>query len=140
MRTSRRIELKEEDKAELERIVRAPTTEQRVVLRARIVLLTGEGAGTGSICQQLATTTSTVTLWRNRYEGEGVAGLLKDAHRSGRRPRITKAQVAEVLRQTQQEKPAGATHWSTRTLAAVVGLSPATVGRIWRAHGLKPIA
>ncbi len=138
MRTSRRIELKEEDKAELERIVRAPATEQRVVLRARIVLLTGEGAGTGGICEQLATTTSTVTLWRNRYEGEGVAGLLKDAHRSGRRPRITKAQVAEVLRQTQQEKPAGATHWSTRTLAPVVGLSPATVGRIWRAHGLKP--
>jgi transposase len=138
MRISRRIAVREADKAALERIVRAPTTEQRVVLRARIVLLTGEGAGTGSICQRLATTTSTVTLWRNRYEAEGVGGLLKDAHRSGRRPRITKAEVAEVLRKTQQEKPAGATQWSTRTLAPVVGLSPATISRIWRAHGLKP--
>jgi transposase len=138
MRSSRRIELKEEDRAALERIVRAPTTEQRVVLRARIVLLTGEGSGTGSICERLATTTSTVTLWRKRFEAEGVGGLLKDARRSGRRPTITKAQVAEVLRQTQHEKPAGATQWSTRTLAPVVGLSPATISRIWRAHGLKP--
>ena len=138
MRTSRRIELKEEDKAALERIVRAPTREQRVVLRAQIVLLSGEGVGTGSICERLRTTTSTVTLWRNRFEAEGVAGLLKDAHRSGRRPTITKAKVAEVIKKTQGEKPAGATHWSTRTLAPVVGLSPATVGRIWRSHGLKP--
>ena len=138
MRTSRRIELKDEDKSALERIVRAPTTEQRVVLRARIVLLTGEGRGTGSIGEQLATTTSTVTLWRNRFEAEGVGGLLKDAHRSGRRSRITKAQMAEVLRQTQHERPAGATQWSTRTLAPVVGLSPATISRIWRDHGLKP--
>ena len=138
MRTSRRIELNANDAAELERIVRASTTEQRVVLRARIVLLSGEGVGTGSICERLGTTTSTVTLWRNRFEAEGVTGLLKDAHRSGRRATITKALVAEVLRLTTKEKPAGATHWSTRTLAPVVGLSPATISRIWRAHGLKP--
>ena len=138
MRTSRGIKVNDADRVELERIVRAPTTEQRVVVRARIVLLSGKGAGTGSICARLRTTTSTVTLWRNRYEAEGVVGLLKDARRSGRRPTITKENVAELLRQTQQEKPAGATHWSTRTLAPVVGLSPATVGRIWRAHGLKP--
>ena len=138
MRTSRGIKVNDADRVELERIVRAPTTEQRVVVRARIVLLSGKGAGTGSICERLRTTTSTVTLWRNRYEAEGVAGLLKDARRSGRRPTITKENVAELLRQTQQEKPAGATHWSTRTLAPVVGMSPATVGRIWRAHGLKP--
>jgi transposase len=138
MRTSRRIEVSDEDRGELERIVRAKTTEQRVALRARIVLLSGEGVETGSICELLRTTTSTVTLWRNRYEAAGIAGLLKDAHRSGRRATITEAQVGEVLRLTQQEKPGGATHWSTRTLSRVVGLSPATISRIWRAHGLKP--
>ena len=136
MRTSRRIELKEEDKAALERLVRASTTEQRVALRARIVLLSGEGVGTGQLCERLGTTTPTVTRWRGRYEQEGVRGLLNDAPRSGRLPTISKEKVAEVLRQTQHEKPAGATHWSTRTLAPVVGLSPATVGRIWRNHGL----
>ena len=138
MRTSRRLDVSEEDRKELERLVRASTTEQRVALRARIVLFSGEGASTGDICGQLATTTPTITRWRERYEREGVAGLGKDAHRSGRLPTISKAKVAEVLRKTQQEKPVGATQWSTRTLAPVVGLSPATVGRIWRAHGLKP--
>ncbi len=107
------------------------------MLRARIVLLSGEGVGTGSICEQLGTSTPTVTLWRNRYEQEGVAGLLKDRPRSGRRRTIGKEKIAEVIAKTQQE-PAGATHWSTRTLAPVVGVSPATVRRIWLAHGLKP--
>ena len=138
MRTSRRVGVSGEDRKELERLVRAPTTEQRVALRARIVLLSGEGVGTGQLCERLGTTTPTVTRWRGRYEQEGVRGLLKDAPRSGRLPTISKEKVAEVVRKTQQEKPAGAANWSTRTLAPVVGLSPASVSRIWRAHGLKP--
>ena len=138
MRTSRQIKVNDEDRKELERLVRAPTTAQRVVLRSQIVMLSGEGVGTGEIVEQLGTTHSTITLWRDRYEKEGVRGLLRDARRSGRRPTISKKLVAEVVRRTLQERPEGATHWSTRTLAPVVGLSPATVGRIWRAHGLKP--
>ncbi len=138
MRTSRRLEVSDEDRAELERLVRSPTTEQRVALRGRIVLLSAEGVGTGEIVERLEITTSTITLWRDRYEQGGVRGLLKDAPRSGRRPTINKEQVTEVVRRTLDERPEGATHWSTRTLAPVVGLSPATIGRIWRAHGLKP--
>ena len=138
MRTSRRVLVSNEERKELERLVRAPTTEPRVVLRARIVLLSGEGVGTGELCERLGTTTPTVTRWRGRYEQEGVRGLLKDARRSGRLPTISKEKVAEVVRKTQQEKPGGSTQWSTRTLAPVVGLSPATISRIWRAHGLKP--
>ncbi len=138
MRTSRRIELSDEDREELERLVRAPTTEQRLALRARIVLLSGAGVGTGEIREQLRTTTPTVTRWRSRYERDGLRGLLKDAPRPGRRRTVSSDKVAEVVRKTQQEKPVGGTHWSTRTLAPVVGLSPATVRRIWLAHGLKP--
>jgi transposase len=138
MRTSRRLEVTDDDKTALERLLRAPSTEQRVVLRAQIVLLSGEGVGTGEICERLGTTTPTVTRWRERYERGGVRGLLKDARRSGRRPTISKEQVAEVVRKTLHETPAGATQWSTRTLAPVVGLSPATVRRIWKSHGLKP--
>ena len=138
MRTSRRVEVRDEDRAELERLVRSPTTQQRVALRGRIVLLSGDGVSTGEMVERLRTTTSTITLWRNRYEREGLRGLLKDAPRAGRKPTITKEQVTEVVRRTVEERPAGATHWSTRTLAPVVDLSPATIGRIWRAHGLKP--
>lgn len=130
--------MSDDDREELERLLRAPKTEQRVALRARIVLLSAEGVGTGEICELLRTTTPTVTRWRARYEQQGVRDLLKDAPRSGRLPTITMEKVAEVIEKTQGEKPAGATHWSTRTLGPVVGLSPATVGRIWRAHGLKP--
>ena len=130
--------MSDDDREELERLLRAPTTEQRVALRGRIVLLSAAGVATGEICERLGTTTPTVTRWRCRYERAGVAGLLKDAHRSGRPPTISKEKVAAVIERTQREKPVGATQWSTRTLAPVVGLSPATVGRIWRAHGLKP--
>ena len=128
----------DEDRNELERLVRAPTTEQRVVLRARIVLLSSEAVGTGQIRERLGTTTPTVTRWRERYAQEGVRGLLKDAPRAGRLPTISREKVAEVVRKTQEERPAGATQWSTRTLAPVVGVSPATVRRIWASHGLKP--
>jgi len=114
MRTSRRLEVSAEDKAEIDRLIRSPKTAQRVVLRSRIVLLSGEGVSTGSIVEGLGTTHSTVTLWRNRYEKEGVRGLLKDARPSGRRPRISKEQVAEVVRRTLDERPEGATHWSAR--------------------------
>jgi transposase len=65
-------------------------------------------------------------------------GLLKDRSRPGRKRRIAEAKVREVVERTLQEKPSHATHWSTRSLAAVVGLSPASVQRIWKAHGLKP--
>jgi transposase len=68
----------------------------------------------------------------------GVPGLLKDRSRPGRKRRIEEAKVREVIDRTLQEKPLDATHWSTRSLAASVGVSPASVQRIWKVHGLKP--
>jgi transposase len=68
----------------------------------------------------------------------GVEGIVKDAPRPGRKPRISRATVREVVRMTTQELPAMATQWSRRSLAAATGLSPSTIGRIWKKHGLKP--
>ena len=65
-------------------------------------------------------------------------GLEKDARRPGRTPSLAKDMVAKVVRLTTQEKPGNATHWSTRTMAAAVGISDSSVLRIWHAHGLKP--
>jgi transposase len=76
--------------------------------------------------------------WRNRFLDLGMAGLEKDAPRAGRTPRIAAAIVKRVIHKTTQEQPANATHWSTRSMAAAVDLSPATVRRIWHKHGLKP--
>lgn len=79
-----------------------------------------------------------VARWRSRFLDLGLAGLEKDAPRPGRTPSVSAAKIKQVVNMTTQEKPVHATHWSTRTMAAAVGLSPATVRRIWHGHGLKP--
>jgi len=88
--------------------------------------------------RQLGTTTPTISRWRRRYEVAGVSGLLKDRSRPGRKKRVEEAKVRAVVEKTLHEKPADATHWSTRTMAAETGLSAATIRRIWKQHGLKP--
>ena len=76
--------------------------------------------------------------WRKRFLSLGLDGLTKDAPRPGRKPAIAARLKAEVVRKTTQSKPSNATHWSTRTMAAEMGISEATVRRVWHAHGLKP--
>ena len=80
----------------------------------------------------LSITAHKAARWRNRFLDVGLAGLEKDAPRAGRTPSISAARVKRVIHKTTQEKPANATHWSTRTMAAAVDLSAATVRRIWR--------
>ena len=128
----------DKDRVQLNQVTRNGNTPQKVALRARIVLLSADGISTGEIMRQLGTTTPTITRWRDRYETDGIPGLLKDRSRPGRKRRIEEAKVREVVEWTLQEKPSHATHWSTRSLATVVGLSPASIQRIWKAHGLKP--
>src|SRR3990172_6541987 len=117
MRTSRKLIVPPADRTELERLVRGRNTPQKIVLRARIVLLSGAGASTGEIMEMLRTTTPTITRWRNRYETAGMPGLLRDGERPGRKPSLSGATVAGVVELTLREKPADATHWSTRSMA-----------------------
>ena len=63
---------------------------------------------------------------------------MKDAPRPGRTPAIQPDRIAEVITRTTQSNPDGATHWSRSTMAREMGISDSSVGRIWRAHGLKP--
>ena len=138
MRTSKQLMISDKDLATLKRIVRNGNTPQKLVLRARIALLSADRVPTGEIMRRLGTSTPTITRWRSRYEAAGIPGLLRDRSRPGRKKRIAKQRVHEVVERTLHEKPLQATHWSTRSLAAEVGLSPATVQRIWKEHGLKP--
>ena len=78
-----------------------------------------------------------VARWRERFQKQGIAGLLKDAPRPGRKPTITPSIVQKVIGKTTQEKPPNATHWSARTMAAATGVSEASIRRIRHAHGLK---
>jgi transposase len=138
-RPIRTVQLSEPDRAELEALVRSRTAEQRVVERCRIVLASAAGLKSDAIQAAVGVSKPTVQTWLDRYEANGIPGLLRDLPRSGRPPEIAPEKIAEVVRVTQQAPPSGTgTHWSRRTLAPVAGVSASTIGRIWKAHGLKP--
>ena len=138
MRVARPIVLSPEQKQALEQCARARSLPVRLVERARIALLAASGKQDKEIAAELSITAHKVARWRNRYLVSGLEGLEKDAPRPGRTPSISPATVKEVIQKTTQDKPANATHWSTRSMAAEVGISETTVRRIWRKHGLKP--
>jgi transposase len=139
MRVAKPVQLSAEDDRRLRILSKRKRVEARVQLRSRIVLLAAAGMGNKDIAQKLDTDRRVAARWRARFLAAGVDGLMQDAPRPGR-PRTTRqpANVEEVVRITLDEKPVGATHWSTRTLAAHLGISASAVARIWRAHGLKP--
>lgn len=138
MRRAVAVVLTEEERESLERIVGAPTSANRAVRRARVVLLAADGCTNERIAKRLEMGVNTVGRWRRRFVEEGVDGLGRDRPGRGRKPVIPKAKIDEVLRKTTMEKPPGRTHWSRASMAAAVGLSESTIGRIWRANGLKP--
>ena len=128
----------DEQLLELQRLVRAPKTPQKVVLRARIVLAAAAGSSNNAIAAELSVSRPTVILWRERMEKHGLEGILSDATRPGRRKALDPEVVARIVAATLDSKPEGGTHWSIREMAAAQGVSPAAVQRIWKAHGLKP--
>jgi len=132
------IQLSPEDRARLEGWVAGRNTPQKLVWRARIVLMWAQGVGLTAIVRATGKTKRTVYRWRDRYVAQGVAGLERDATRPGRKPPLSAAAIERVVNMTLHEKPASGTHWSARKLAKVVALSPSSVQRIWAAHGLKP--
>ena len=138
MRIAPPIVIDDSTRKELERLSRKRSMAARVVVRSRIVLLAVEGNQNKQIAEQLGVSTRMAALWRGRFIKYGVEGLLKDAPRPGRTPKITAEIVDAVVAKTTQSTPANATHWSTRTMARVTGISEASVRRIWHAHGLKP--
>ena len=120
----------------LRSMMRAGTTEQRLAMRARIILRAAEGAANAHVARELGVSIPTVLLWRRRFKEQGLAGL-EDAPHPGR-PRTYGREVREHILTVTLTPPEGATHWSTRRLATRVGVSAATVGRVWKEGGLKP--
>ena len=135
---TRPLEVSDEAKRTLQAWVNAPTAPQRVVMRARIVLLAAEGMATAHIAREVDTSRPTVLLWRDRFADGGVEALVEDAPGRGRPVSISPKKVQRIVKATTQTRPRGATHWSTRTMAQAQGVSAATVQRIWDAHGLQP--
>jgi transposase len=122
----------------LEHLVRSGQTPQKLVLRARIVLLAGHGTPNHAIARQLGTSRPTVLLWRERFQQLGVPGLMRDGKRPGRKRALSAEKVKAVVEATLRTTPADATHWSVRSMAKAQGLSRMAVQRIWKAHQLQP--
>jgi transposase len=131
------IELSDEERAALEGWARRPTSAQALATRSRIVLAAAEGDSNSVIARRLAISRPTVTKWRSRFAKYRLDGLL-DEPRPGRPRTITDEQVEQVIVKTLETTPRNATHWSTRSMAAEVGLTQNAILRIWQAFGLQP--
>jgi transposase len=136
-RPKARLELAGDERAQLEAWARRPTSAQALAQRSRIVLACAAGQANTEVAEREGVSAATVGKWRRRFVQRRLDGLV-DEPRPGRPRTISDAQVEEVIVRTLETAPPDATHWSTRSMAAEVGLSREAVGRIWRAFGLQP--
>lgn len=132
------ISLTDTERKRLESFARGRSTSVRLAERSRIVLLASEGLENREIGARLGIPRQKVGRWRSRYARLGVVGIEKDAPRPGRFPKYSDRMRNRVISKTLEEKPKDATHWSRTSMAAEMGMSPSTIGRIWAANGLKP--
>ena len=137
MRTGIHFTVSASDRHRLDAIISAPSSAQRHVWRARIVVLSADGAGTGAIMASTGKSKTCVWRWQARFMAEGVDGLLHEKTRPPGIPKTAAAKVADVLRLTQGAAPQDATHWTLRAMAGAVGLAASPARKIWGARHLE---
>jgi transposase len=138
MRVAPSIELTESEIKILRTWSRGGKTPARLMKRAKIVLLAGQGERNEVIAESLGIHRHQVSRWRRRFVARGLAGIEKDLPRAGRKPSKREQVTALIIETTTQTKPTAATHWSVRRLAEKLGIDKSMVHRVWRAGGLKP--
>jgi transposase len=130
------LNLTETEREELLRLSKRPRVNRNLAFRAQIILACANEANT-EVALKLRTTFQTVGKWRKRFVELRLNGLY-DEPRVGAPRSITDDEVEAVVVKTLESLPKGRTHWSTRSMAAQVGMSHATIGRVWKTFGLKP--
>jgi transposase len=132
------IELTDDEREALARWSRRRRSAAGLAQRSRIVLACAEGLTNVAVAERVGVSVPTVRRWRGRFAERRLDGLL-DEPRPGRPREISDEQVEAVIVKTLETRPPdGGTHWSTRNMAAAVGLSQTAISRIWRAFGLQP--
>jgi len=131
------LTLSGDERAALQRWARRAKSSQALALRAKIILTCAEGHDNKETAALLRCHQVTVGKWRKRFISRRLDGL-SDEPRPGQKPTITDDQVEKVVVDTLEETPKDATHWSRASMAKRSGLSKSTIGRIWKAFGLKP--
>jgi len=135
MRRAPEIKLSEAERIELGSWSRSQTLPVRQVSRAKILLLAADGQENIAIAERVGCTRQRCARVRQGFLRVGLEGLRQDAPRSGR---PVKHDAQRIVSLTTTTQPAHATDWSRALMAQAAGVSPSTVGRIWRRHGLKP--
>jgi transposase len=124
-----KVRLKPKERAVLEARLRAATTEQRQLLRIRIVLEAAEGTSTREIARELDTTPTTVSLWRGRFARQGLDGL-EDLPRSGTPPIYGEGTDNRIRSVLDQPPPPGFARWNGPLIAKALG--DVDVQYVWR--------
>lgn len=137
MRSDAAIELTDDARNELEKLVRSRRTPQAVALRARIVLMTAAQVRPSVIAKALDISQPTVRKWRLRFVEDGLPGL-RNEPRPGRPRSLDDQRVADLLNQALQTRPAKQTHWSVRSFASEAAISKDMAHRLFRAAGIAP--
>jgi len=136
------IDLPATEQQEYERLCRSGKTPVRLRERLTIVLLANDGMNNGEIAQQLSISAHMAGRWRKRFAEHGLSAIEKNLPRGnnhgGKNTRAQARLRQKIIAKTTTEKPANATHWSTRTLAKELGTSHNFVAKVWRECGFKP--
>lgn len=131
------VKLSEQEQNTLQQWLRAGTAEQRMVERARIILLAHQGWTTAQIAQELPTRPARVSKWRQRFARHRLAGL-QDRARPGKPHRYDRSTERRILSQLDQPPPKDQATWTGSSLAAALGdVSEAQVWRVLRSHGIS---
>lgn len=101
------------------------------------MLLCASGLTNKQVARKLRVSAAMVGKWRGRFVSNRLDGL-NDDPRSGAPRTLDDKKIDDVVTQTLESTPRGATHWSRKLMAKKMGISDSSVGRIWRAFGLKP--
>lgn len=136
-RPKAKLELDTTEHQELTALARSRSYPFSIVQRAQIVLACAEGIANREVARRFGINADTVGKWRRRFIEQGIAGL-HDADRPGKPRQIDDERVMALINKTLHERPNDATHWSTRRMAAAVGVSNATVHRVWSAFAIQP--
>jgi len=140
MRTGRpkqELTITDEERMRLESLAHRARSQPLLARRARVILTCAEGLDNQAAAKKLRCSPGMVGKWRARFLKARVEGL-HDEPRPGSPRKISDEQVEKIIIQTLESTPRGQTHWSTRELAKVSGMSRMTISRIWRAFGLQP--
>jgi transposase len=134
-----RFVLERKARLRLRRLIADGNTPEKIVKRARIILMTADGRGVMAIMREVGVSKTTVWRWQEYFAKAGVEGLVDGRSKlPGKKP-ISAAIKLKVVERTVKERRVNATHWSMRTMAKEMGISHTSAQRIWAEHDLKPL-